>query len=163
MVWGDGNDQERKTSRCLDSRGGGDRIPVSQLLELDGLRVSKGGCVQLDSAAGAGEICGGCLLRESFAVSQKSGPFAWRGKKGKKGKKGKERSQVGCATGKKKRTGLKTGHYREGSRQGSPSRLRTSRRYGEKSGPPQKAAPTGTCGQAQFAFEVSSGSQYLVF
>src|SRR5882724_5710659 len=80
MVWGDGNDQERKTSRCLDSRGGGDRIPVSQLLELDGLRVSKGGCVQLDSAAGAGEIYGGGLLRESFAVSQKSGPFASGGR-----------------------------------------------------------------------------------
>jgi len=32
MVLGDGNEQERKTSRRLDSRGGGDRIPVSPLL-----------------------------------------------------------------------------------------------------------------------------------
>ncbi len=38
------------------------------------LRVSKGGCVQLDSAAGAGEICGGGLVLQSIAVSQKTGP-----------------------------------------------------------------------------------------
>src|SRR5882724_5127203 len=74
MVLGDGNDQERKTSRRWDSRGGGDRIPVSPLFELDGLGVSEGRRVQFYSAAGAGEVCGGDLLRESFAVSQKSGP-----------------------------------------------------------------------------------------
>src|SRR5882672_11331413 len=73
MLLGDGNDQERKTSRRWDSRGGGDRIPVSPLFELDGLGVSESSRVQFLSAAGAGEICGGDLLRESFAVSQKSG------------------------------------------------------------------------------------------
>src|SRR5258705_984473 len=73
MVLGDGNDQERKTSRRWDSRGGGDRIPVSPLFELDGLGVSEGCRVQFYSAARAGEVRGGDLLRESFAVSQKSG------------------------------------------------------------------------------------------
>jgi phage shock protein A len=49
MFLGDGDEQERKTSRCLDSRGGGVRFPVSPLFELDGLGVSKGSRVQFPS------------------------------------------------------------------------------------------------------------------
>jgi hypothetical protein len=69
MVQGDGHERERKTSRYLDSRGGGGRIPVSPLFELDGLGISEGSRVQLDSAAGAGEVCGGDLLLELVALS----------------------------------------------------------------------------------------------
>ena len=69
MALGDGNEQERKTSRCLDSRGGGDRVSVSPFFELDGLGVSEGCRVQFLSAAGTGEVCGGDLLREPAALS----------------------------------------------------------------------------------------------
>ena len=68
MVQGDGHERERKTSRCLDSRGDGGRIPVSPLFELDGLRVSESSRVQLDSAARAGEVCSGDLLPEPVAL-----------------------------------------------------------------------------------------------
>ena len=67
MALGDGNEQERKTSRCLDSRGGGDRVSVSPFFELDGLGVSEGCRVQFLSAAGACEVWD--LLREPVALS----------------------------------------------------------------------------------------------
>jgi hypothetical protein len=68
MVLGDGHERERKISRCLDSRGGGGRVPVSPLFELDGLGISESSRVQLDSPAGAREVCGGDLLPEPVAL-----------------------------------------------------------------------------------------------
>jgi len=75
MVLGDGNDQERKTSRRWDSR---EVVAIGFLfhhfLSWTVWAFQKVRRVQFYSAAGAGEVCGGDLLRESFAVSQKSGP-----------------------------------------------------------------------------------------